>query len=159
MVAANFTLSAWGSKTSLDVRGIIRTVKGAKTRSWVYIVGGHNPEPLHGDNDAEALGIVVFCPEGRDPLPEEVEQGEPDSHVVKKMKERSLPEKFRAVGFKVDTGKRKVEIIKHEEKEAAMSIVRKYYNTVFQPGIGCVKTEPIQFKFEDGFCPVQPGAE
>jgi hypothetical protein len=161
VVAANCTLRAWGSKTSLDAKGMIMThistLKGAKTRSWVY--NGHNPEPLLGDKDAEALGIVVFCPEGRDPLPEEVEQGEPDSHVVKKMKERSLPEKFRAVGFKVDTGKRKVEIIKHEEKEAVMSIVRKYYNTVFQPGIGCVKTEPIQFKFEDGFCPVQPGAE
>ena len=102
------------------------------------------------------MGIVVFCPEGRDPLPEELVQGEPDSHVVKKMEERSLPEKFRAIGFKVDTGKRKEEEIKHEEKEAAMLIVQQYHNTVFLPGIGCIKTKPIEFNFEDGFSPIQP---
>ena len=49
------------------VRTEIRTIKGAKKRSWVYIVGGHRSEPLLRDRDAEALGIVVLKVEGRDP--------------------------------------------------------------------------------------------
>ena len=42
--AANCILRAWGSNKTLNVKGMvrteIRTVKGAKRRSWVYIVGG-----------------------------------------------------------------------------------------------------------------------
>ena len=49
------------------VRTEIRTIKGAKKRSWVYIVGVHRSEPLLRDRDAEALGIVVLKVEGRDP--------------------------------------------------------------------------------------------
>ena len=49
------------------VRTEIRTIKGAKKRSWVYIVGGHRSEPLLRDRDAETLGIVVLKVEGRNP--------------------------------------------------------------------------------------------
>ena len=42
--AATSILRAWGSNKTLNVKGMvrteIRTVKGAKRRSWVYIVGG-----------------------------------------------------------------------------------------------------------------------
>ena len=75
--------------------------------------------------------------------------------MVKKIEERSLSEKFRAFSIKVDTTKHKEEEIKHEEKEAAMSIVQWYHNTVFLPGIGCIKTKPIRFQFEEGFSSVQ----
>ena len=37
-----------------------------------------------------------------------------------------------------------------------MSIVQRYHNTIFLPGIGCIKTDPIKFEFEKGFKPTQP---
>ena len=76
--AANCILRAWGSNSTLDVKGMvrteIRTEKGARRRSWVYIVGGHKPETLLGDRDAEALGIVLFDSEGRDPTFSELDE-------------------------------------------------------------------------------------
>ena len=55
VVEANCKLRAWGTTTSLDVKGMFRTKistkKGAERYSWVYVVGGHKPEPLLGDKD------------------------------------------------------------------------------------------------------------
>ena len=158
VVAANCILRAWGSNKTLDVKGMVRTTittkKGAARRSWIYIVGGHKPEPLLGDKDAAALGIVTFNPEGREPSQQELEQREEGS--VKKMQERSMPEKLRKAGFRVDTDKGPVEVVKQPDKEAAMAIVRKHHTTVFLPGIGCIKTEPVKFSFDKDFKPVQP---
>jgi hypothetical protein len=61
---------------------------------------------------------------------------------VQKLKERSLPEKLHAGGFTVNTSKSRAEEIKQEDKDEAISIVKKYHNTVFLPGIGCIKTDP-----------------
>ena len=156
VVAANCVLRSWGSNSTLDVKGMVRTEirtrKGARRTSWVYIVGGHKPEPLLGDRDAEALGIVTFNPEGREPEESELEEGQ----TVQKLKERSLPEKLRAAGFKVNTSKGRAEEIKQEDREEAMSIVKEYHNTVFLPGIGCIKTDPVKFQFEKNFKPIQP---
>ena len=156
VVAANCILRAWGSKATLDVKGMvkteIRTKKGARRRSWVYIVGGHKPEPLLGDRDAEELGIVTFNPEGREPEQEEL--GE--EQLVQKLKETSLPEKLRAAGFTVNTSRGRAEEIKQEDREEAMSIVKSFHNTVFLPGIGCIKTDPVKFSFDKNFKPIQP---
>ena len=153
VVAANCILRAWGSSSTLDVKGMvrteIRTEKEARRSSWVYIVGGHKPEPLLGDRDAEALGIVTFNPEGREPEQSELEE----VNTVQKLKERSLPEKLRAAGFTVNTSKGRVEEIKQEGKVEAMPIVKKYHNTVFLPGIGCIKTDPVGFEFEKNVKP------
>ena len=160
VVAANCILRAWGSNKTLDVgmcRTTIRSSKGATGRSWIYIVGGHKPEPLLGDKDAESLGIVTFNPDGREPTSSELEQLElEEGRTVKKMQERSIPEKLRKAGFTVDTQKGPVEVVKQPDKEAAMHIVRKYHSTVFLPGIGCIKTEPVRFSFSKDFRPVQP---
>ena len=63
VVPAKYRLRAWGSNKKLDVKGMVRatisTKRGAATRSWIYVVGGHNPEPLLGDKDAAALGIIT----------------------------------------------------------------------------------------------------
>ena len=77
VVPAKYRLRAWGSNKRLDVKGMVRatisTKRGAATRNWIYVVGGHNPEPLLGDKDAAALGIITFNPAGRDPTHEEEE--------------------------------------------------------------------------------------
>jgi hypothetical protein len=76
LVAAKRKLRGWGAADDLDVKGMFRTEivtkKGARRRSWVYVVGGHRPEPLLGDKDAAALGIVEFRAEGRDPTKAEL---------------------------------------------------------------------------------------
>jgi hypothetical protein len=92
VVAANCILRSWGSSSTLDVKGMvrteIRTEKGARRISWVYIVGGHKPEPLLGDRDAEALGIVTFNPEGREPEKSELEE----VNAVQKLREKPARE-------------------------------------------------------------------
>ena len=93
----------------------------------VYIVGGHKPEPLLGDRDAKALCIVTFNSEGREPEQSELEE----VHMVQKLKERSLPEKLRAAGFMVNTSKSRADVIKQEDKEEAMAIVKMYHSTLF----------------------------
>ena len=57
---------------------------------------------------------------------------------MKKMKERSIPEKLRAADFSVNTAKGRVEEIKQEDKDEASS------------------TNPMKFDFEKGFKPTQP---
>ena len=48
----------------------IVTKKGAHKQAWVYVVGGHKPNPLLGDREAEDVGIISNK-EGRDPTYEE----------------------------------------------------------------------------------------
>ena len=71
VIAADTHLRAWGTKSNLDVKGMvnstIKTEKGAETSSKIYIVDGFHPEPLLGDTDAENLGFIIFNKEGRDP--------------------------------------------------------------------------------------------
>ena len=38
----------------------------AHVGTWVYIVDREKPEPLLGDGDAEALGIIWFNPRGKE---------------------------------------------------------------------------------------------
>jgi len=38
----------------------LENAKGAKTSSKVYVVEGHEAEPLLGDKDAEELGFIIF---------------------------------------------------------------------------------------------------
>ena len=49
------------------------TSAGAKKVTWVYVVGGTDPEPLLDDTDAEDLGIIKFIPEGRPATAEELQ--------------------------------------------------------------------------------------
>ena len=62
-----------------------------------------------------------------------------EESTVHKMNERSIPEKLRAAGFKVNTAKSQVEEIKQE----AMSIVQKFHNTVFLLGFDRYGDIPI----------------
>ena len=42
------------------------------------------------------------------------------------------------------------------DKTATMAIVKRFHSTVFFPGIGCIKTEPVKLAFEKDFKPTQP---
>ena len=154
------------------VKTELTTAKGATRATWAYIVAGHRPEPLLGGKDAERLGIVTFNPEGREPTEDEagpdslrkIEDGkaqttstrEKDQQSMETAKDRCIPDKLRAAGFKVDTGRPQIETVTPDDKEAAKKIAARFYNSVFLPGIGCVKTEPVKLEFEEGFKPEQP---
>ena len=56
----------------------------------------------------------------------------------------------------METRKGPVECIKPSDKAAAMAIVKRFHNTVFLPGIGCIKTDPVKFTFDKDFKPNQP---
>ena len=135
-------------------------------------MAGHRPEPLLGGKDAERLGIVTFNPEDREPTEDEagpdslrkIEDGkvqttstrEKDQQSMETAKDRCIPGQLRAAGFKVDTGRPQLETVTPDDKEAAKEIAARFYNSVFLPGIGCLKTEPVKVEFEEGFKPEQP---
>ena len=62
VIPARCHLRAWGAETHLDTKGMLCTTlvtsARAKKLTWVYVVGGTDPEPLLGDTDAEDLGII-----------------------------------------------------------------------------------------------------
>ena len=74
VVAADTILRGWGAWKPLDMKGMVVTElvtdNGARKRTKIYIVGGHKPEALLGEEDAEDLGFIKFNPEGREPTKE-----------------------------------------------------------------------------------------
>ena len=62
--AADTYLRAWGNKSNLEVKGMVRTKltteKGATSYTKLYIVDGYHPKPLMGDTDAQQLGFITF---------------------------------------------------------------------------------------------------
>ena len=100
----DINLRAWGCTDNLKIKGMVEVelgnMKGARTSSKVYVVEGHEAEPLLGDKDAEELGFITFNKEGRAPTPEEC--------TVNRL-EPSIPQKLRSnLQVTVDT-KPKVE--------------------------------------------------
>ena len=59
----------FGEPTYLDTKGMfkarIQVRSRASRNTWVYVVGGDQPEPLLGEKDAEDLRIITFKPEGK----------------------------------------------------------------------------------------------
>ena len=55
------------------IQTVITTRRGAKKKTKVYIVKGFNAEPLLGYDDAEELGFITICREGRAPNDEETQ--------------------------------------------------------------------------------------
>ena len=76
---AKRSLRAWGAEGNLDVKKMFRmevtTKKVAKFQSWVYVVEGHRPEPLLGDNDAHTTIKAQSAP----PFPAKSTQAEGSS--------------------------------------------------------------------------------
>jgi hypothetical protein len=173
LVPAKRALRGWGASGTLDVKGMFRTevttARGATSGSWVYVVGGHKPEPLLGDKDAERLGIIKFRPEGREPtLAEErnrrrvsrlQERGRSDTRGGARAREgpeASIPGKLRRAGITIETGRSRRPPVEKKDKTRAWSIVNAYRDTVFGPGVGEIKMEPVRLEHEEGFRPVQP---
>ena len=151
----DINLRAWGCTDNLKIKGMVEVelgnMKGARTSSKVYVVEGHEAEPLLGDKDAEELGFITFNKEGRAPTPEEC--------TVNRL-EPSIPQKLRSnLQVTVDT-KPKVETadrVTTDYKEEIEELVEKYKGSVFDDTkIGCMKIPPIHLDYDNDFKPKQP---
>ena len=70
IVAARYHSRAWGSRTSLDTKGMVMTTiqarNGARKKMWICIVTGTRLELLLGDRDTMETSIIIFNPEGKE---------------------------------------------------------------------------------------------
>ena len=81
LVPTNDILKPYGASESEGLpveakfKTTIKTAKGAKEDTWVYVVNSKEDiQPLMGDDVATALGFLTFQPEGRNPTQEETEE-------------------------------------------------------------------------------------
>ena len=149
---ADTRLRAWGAKSNLNVKGMIKTtvstLKGASTRSKVYVVSGYNAEPLLGEKDAEALGFIKFNKTGREPTEAEKSQN---------VTIRQIPQKIREnLKVKVETSRPTPEKVPSNERQRIQDIVEEYKSSVFSGHIGKMKQEPVHLDYVEGFSPKQP---
>ena len=163
VIPARCHLRAWGADTHLDTKGMIRTTlvtsAGAKKATWVYAVGGTDPEPLLGDADAEDLGIIKFIPEGRPATAEELQ------NTVNQVQETSgsprtpsgsIPAKLRRAGITVCSEKPTLPPVADTTYEECMATVQEYTGPVFTERTGHMKTSAITLQYDTGFQPMQP---
>ena len=155
LVRTDTRLRAWGSDKLLDVRGMIHTKleteKGATAYTKVYVVNGHQPEPLLGDADAEALGFVIFNKEGREPTQEEQRSAVNRNHCI--------PEKVRqGLNVQVVTNRpEKPETISKEAREKTMETVQSFKGSVFQEKkVGKLKIQPVSLPSDPSYRATQP---
>ena len=140
-------MRAWGSKTNLDVKGMVETTittaKGAQITTKVYIVDGFHPEPLLGDSDAEKLGFISFNPEGRDPEPEEVKR------IAQKIRDQ--------LHVDVETIGTVQETIPADERDKVQQLIDSYKGLVFSnEKIGNINMQPIHLEVDPDYVPPQP---
>ena len=157
VMAADTHLRAWGSKTKLDVKGMVSTTltteKGATSKSKVYIVDGFHPEPLMGDRDAQKLGFIVFNKEGREPKPTQ-----PQSIKYSSNENHCLPQKLRErLNVKIQTKGEVHDAVPMEESNKVKELLKRYQGLVFEENkIGQINTKPIHLDYDKNFKPVQP---
>ena len=148
--AADTNLRSWGSKSNLDVLGMISTTitteKGASTMSKVYIVDGFHPEPLMGDTDAHNLGFITFNKDGKDPT------------TISSIESHCIPQKLRqSLNIDIETKGNTQNSIPEEELCKVNNLLKQYQGLVFNENkIGKLNIEPIHLDYDPNFKPVQP---
>ena len=140
-------LRAWGATDNLPVVGMLNTtienINGARVESKVYVVDGHQPEPLLGDGDAEQLGFITFNPSGKKPLP--------DGKVNR------IPQAIRE-NLQVDVITRPPDATPNLSETAKLKdLLDSYKGLVFDDAkVGCMKVPPIHLEYDPDFQPRQP---
>lgn len=148
--AADTHLRAWGSKSNLDVKGMIKstlaTEKGATTNTKIFIVDGFHPEPLLGDQDAESLGYITFNKEGREP---EANEAKEINRIAQKLRD--------SLHINVETAGKIAEDIPKSERKKVDQLIERFKGLVFSDDkIGKIKTKPIHLEYDPNFTPIQP---
>jgi hypothetical protein len=131
----------YGTTTYLNCLGgipsILTSISGAEHHSTVYVVEGHQVEPLLGEVDAKALGILSINKEGG---------------VVKEEAVAGISSKLQDAGISVRTELEPDEQIGADAKKRIDSLLDKH-QSVFE-GIGLLKGEEVKFHIDYSVPPV-----
>ena len=157
---ADTNLRAWGSKSNLDVKGMVNTTitteKGASTKSKVFIVNGYRPEPLLGANDAQFLGFITFNSDGKDPSNEDSSTS--CLKAISKEHNHNIPDKLRKdLNVKIETAPQTPAEISDAGRKEINQLIDKYKGLVFKEnGIGKMKCDPIHLDYDPVHKPSLP---
>ena len=140
---------AYGTQTFIPVHGEIaatlRSENGAHHTTTVYIVEGHQAEPLLGDSDAKALGILAINKKGHHALPSDKDNS-PEVPIA------GITDNIRAAGTQLHTTKEQTNTVSPEEHERINNLLEKH-SAVFS-GIGLLKNEELNFHINPSVPPV-----
>ena len=124
-------LRPYGTTELLKVIGEIEVTlcnqNGGKHRTKVYVVDGHLTEPLLGESDARALGILTIHSRGT----------VQNSQKRQAVEVAGIVDGLRESGVNVKTRKEEADGLTQDEKEQVKTLVAKH-NEVFE-GIGLLK--------------------
>ena len=134
----------YGTHHHLSVLGQVSTTlvaeSGAQHKTTVFIIEGHQIEPLLGDADAKSLGILCINPEGKTKKGSEM--------VTVKVVTSDL----QAAGFTLNTCLEQDEEPTAAEKQRVEEILA-YHASVFE-GIGLLNDDVAKFHVDPDIPPV-----
>ena len=140
-------LRPYGTAALLHVKGemraTLRSRNGAQCHTTVYVIDGHLAEPLLGDSDAKALGILQIDAGGSS---YEMPQGADSTCVA------GIISNLKAAGLKVNAKKSASQDLPDEEKRKIEAIIQKH-KQVFE-GVGLLKGDEVSFHIDPDVPPV-----
>ena len=126
---SSIRLRPYGTNQYLTVKGEIpatlTSTNGASHTSTVYVVEGHLAEPLLGDEDANALGILSINPGGNMPTPQTLTPSQTEDTAV-----AGITANLRASGIIVKTSRDPHKNISAEEQDRIETIVERHPDVV-----------------------------
>ena len=126
-----------------EVPACLQSSNGAKHSTTIYVVQGHKIEPLLGDEDAKALGILTINKGGHNPqTPDTI----PPTDIA------SITANIQAAGIQIKSQKDPDESIPVDEQTRVQNIIDKHPSAF--SGIGLLKEEEVSFHIDQTVPPV-----
>ena len=120
-----------------EVPACLQSSNGAKHSTTIYVVQGHKIEPLLGDEDAKALGILTINKGGHNPqTPDTI----PPTDIA------SITANIQAAGIQIKSQKDPDESIPVDEQTRVQNIIDKHPSAF--SGIGLLKDEEVSFHID-----------
>ena len=149
-------LRPYGTDNFLPVKGEVATrmqaENGAQIDTRIYIVEGHLAEPLLGDTDAKALGILTINKKGTVKACTQQQQVSNSSASQYQVPVAGITDNLKTVGMSVKTGKEPADLITPEEHSRVNALIDKH-GVVFN-GIGLLRGEQVHFHIDQTVPPV-----
>ena len=138
----------YGTTSYLPIAGqlpaTLQTRNGATHSTTIYVIDGHGTEPLLGDTDAKALGILTINRDGY--TKEHKETGQHTEQVA------GITSNLRAAGITINSTIIKDETITPEEQARIHQLLEKHQD-IFS-GIGLLKDDHVNFHIDPTVLPV-----
>ena len=139
----------YGTKTHLPIAGqlpaTLTSRNGAQHKTTIYVIDGHRTEPLLGDADAKALGILSINKGGYQVTGSTTNPA--DEQIA------GITANFRAAGIKLHINTPNEKGITSTEQEHITQLLEDH-KEVFQ-GIGLLKGDQVQFHIDPSIPPVR----